>query len=82
MPNMENPKKELLRKVLIAGSINTETSDRIKNEIFIECHMDKTKHKHRALWSAWITCKSVPNRFCQVAINSVLQRNNIESIYD
>lgn len=75
-------KKELLRKVLIAGTINPETSDKIKDEIFNECHMDKTKHKDRALWSAWITCKSVPNRFCQISINNVLLRNQLEAIYD
>lgn len=75
-------KKELLRKVLIAGTINPETSDRIKDEIFTECHMNKALHRDRALWSSWITCKSVPSRPYQVGINTVLQRHQIEAIYD
>lgn len=80
--NMNESKKELLRNVLIAGEINVETFDKIKKEIFEECHMSSTNSKDRALWSMWTTCKSVPNRFCQAAINNVLNRNNIKSIYD
>lgn len=79
---MNNSKNNLLRKVLITGQINVEMHNRIKNEIFIECHMNSSLHKDRALWSSWINCKSVPNRFCQAAINSVLTRHNITPIYD
>lgn len=79
---MNNSKNNLLRNVLVAGQINVETHDKIKKEIFIECHMDMSLHKDRALWSSWINCKSTPNRFCQVAINSVLTRHQINPIYD
>lgn len=80
--NMNESKKEVLRNVLIAGEINVETFDKIKKEIFEECHMASTNSKDRALWSMWTNGKSVPNRFCQVAINNVLSRYNIQPIYD
>lgn len=79
---MNNSKKLLLRNTLIAGVINVETSNKIKEQIFVECHLDKSKHNDRALWSAWITGKSVPNRYCQAAINDVLVRNQLQPIYD
>ena len=80
--NMNQSEKDLLRNVLIAGEINVETFDKIKKDIFKECHLDTTQSKDRALWSMWINAKSVPNRFCQVAINKVLKQYLIEPIYD
>lgn len=79
---MNESKKDLLRKVLIEGEINPLTYEKIKAEIFVECHLDKTQSRDRALWSTWINGRSVPNRFCQNQINFVLTRNQIKPIYD
>ena len=79
---MNNSKKEALRNTLIAGTINVETFEKIKLEIFEECSMSNTSSKDRALWSIWINAKSTPNRFCQKSINTVLKRNNLSPIYD
>ena len=79
---MNESKKEALRNILIAGQINVETYEKIKLEIFQECSMSNTNSKDRALWSMWINAKSTPNRFCQVSINKVLNKNNLQSIYD
>ncbi len=79
---MNESKLNLLRDTLIAGTLNVETYQKIKKEIFTECHLDSNIAKDRALWSMWINARSVPNRFCQTAINEVLSRNQIQQIYD
>lgn len=79
---MNNSKKDLLRNTLIAGEINVETFERIKKDIFKECHLDAAQSKDRAIWSMWINAKSVPNRYCQVVINNVLNKYLIHPIYD
>ena len=79
---MNQSKKDLLKNVLIKGKINVETFDKIKKDIFKECNMDISRSKDRALWSMWINAKSVPNRFCQGAINEVLKHYLIKPIYD
>ena len=79
---MDNSKLNLLRETLIAGTLNVETYEKIKKEIFIECHLDSNIAKDRALWSMWINARSVPNRFCQATINEVLRKNKIQQIYD
>ena len=79
---MNEAKKNQLRNVLIAGEINVEKYELIKDEIFKECHMQRNEHKDRALWSSWINGKSVPNRFCQCSIDNVLTRFEINPIYD
>lgn len=79
---MNNSKKNLLRNTLIAGEINVETFEKIKKDIFKECHLNTAQSKDRALWSMWINAKSVPNRYCQVAINNILNKYQINSIYD
>ena len=79
---MNKSKLNLLRDTLIAGTLNVETYEKIKKEIFIECHLNSKTAKDRALWSTWINGRAVPNRFCQAAINEVLSKNQIQQIYD
>lgn len=79
---MKETQKQLLRNVLISGDVNVETYEQIKKKIFTECGMNSAVTKDRALWSNWINCKSVPNRFCQKNINTILQQFKLEPIYD
>lgn len=79
---MNENKKSLLKELLINGSVNVQKYEVIKKDIFNACHLSKTESKDRVLWSRWINGKTVPNRFCQVAINSVLTEHNLSAIYD
>lgn len=79
---MKETQNQLLKNVLISGNINVETYEQIKKKIFTECGMNSAVTKDRALWSNWIKCKSVPNRFCRKNINTILKQFNLEPIYD
>lgn len=79
---MNEDKKTKLKELLINGSVNVQKYEEIKEDIYIACHLSKTEPKDRVLWSRWINGKAVPNRFCQVAINSVLTKHNLTTIYD
>ena len=79
---MNEDKKALLKELLINGSINVQKYEEIKEDIFNACHLSKNENKDRVLWSRWINGKAVPNRFCQVAINSVLTEHKLQPIYD
>ena len=80
--NMNKDKKTLLKELLINGSINVQKYEEIKDDIFNACNLSKSESKDRVLWSRWINGKVVPNRFCQVAINSVLSEHKLQPIYD
>lgn len=79
---MNKPQNDLLKKVLISGTFNVEKSEQIKKEIFDECGMDSKNSRDRANWSNWINGRSKPNRFYGENINKVLNRYQIEPIYD
>lgn len=79
---MNNFKKEVLKKVLISGEINVEMYKKIKEAIFAACSMTSNDSRDRANWSNWINGNSIPNRFCQKQINTVLNNFNLPSIYD
>lgn len=79
---MNNSKKNLLRKVLIAGKINVEKYEKIKADIFAECKMNTKSTTDRMKWSNWINGKVVPGETYQKKINAVLVQNNLNPIYD
>lgn len=79
---MSNSKKDLLRKVLIAGKINVQTYEQIKADIFNTCGMDIKNTNDRMKWSNWINGKVAPSEDMQKKINLILTHFKLKPIYD
>lgn len=77
--NME--RKELLRNFLYRGCLNVEMYYDMKDRIMSACGMSELNAKDRANWSNWINCKCAPNRFCQAAIDNVLESCGYARLY-
>lgn len=79
---MNKPQNDLLKKVLISGTINVEKFEQIKKEIFNECKMNSQDSRDRANWSNWINARVTPSRFYRKKINEVLDRYQLKPTYD